>query len=113
MVAAGSRVGVPPPRYTVSRRGRPPPAAGDPNFASSASARSAISVTSASTNAATRARGPRDSEPAYTTKSQYGHSDTQNGTWMYSATGGCSTGAPAAAGPGDMVTGSGKLSAVS
>ena len=33
-------------------------------------------------------RGPRAAAPAKTTKSQYGQSETQNGTWTYSATGG-------------------------
>ena len=42
----------------------------------------------AATNAAIRFAGPRASAPATTTKSQYGHSETQNGTWTYSATGG-------------------------
>ena len=34
------------------------------------------------------AAGPRAAAPAYTTKSQYGQSETQNGMWTYSATGG-------------------------
>ncbi|MDQ1322902.1 MAG: hypothetical protein QG587_236, partial [Chloroflexota bacterium] len=29
----------------------------------------------------TREAGPRAAAPAYTTKSQYGQSETQNGTW--------------------------------
>jgi hypothetical protein len=32
-------------------------------------------------NAPIRADGPRAAAPAYTTKSQYGQSETQNGTW--------------------------------
>ena len=35
-----------------------------------------------------RDRGPRAAAPAKTTKSQYGQSETQNGIWTYSATGG-------------------------
>ena len=54
---------------------------GGPNAASRASARSPSSVSSAAANAAIRFAGPRAAAPATTTKSQYGQSDTQNGTW--------------------------------
>ena len=72
---AGSRVGVPPPMYSVSRTGR------SPNAVSRASTRKSSSARSAPTKASMRALGPRAADPAYTTKSQYGHSETQNGTW--------------------------------
>src|SRR5215211_1956751 len=84
--ADGRRVGVPPPRYTDSSSGRSP-VPGAPNEASAASARSAISASTASTKTSTRAAGPRAAAPAYTTKSQYGHRETQKGTCTYSATG--------------------------
>ena len=76
IASGGSRVGVPPPRYSVSSGGRAPE-----RERPAASARRSISVSSAPTNASTRAAGPRAAAPAYTTKSQYGHSETQNGTW--------------------------------
>jgi len=59
MDAEGSRVGVPPPRYT-DRSG----ALATPKAASAASARRSISVSSAATNASTRAFGPRAAAPA-------------------------------------------------
>ena len=74
--ADASSVGVPPPRYTLRSGARSRPKA-----ASAASARSVISASSASVNASTREAGPRAAAPAYTTKSQYGQSETQNGTW--------------------------------
>ncbi len=64
IASAGSRVGVPPPRYSVSSGGRAP------NARSAASARRSISVSRAPVNASMRAAGPRATAPAYTTKSQ-------------------------------------------
>ena len=49
--------------------------------ASSAAARRSISQSSATRNAPTRLRGPTARAPATTTKSQYGQSERQNGTW--------------------------------
>ena len=64
------------------RRGRRSRAAGTRRTPRAAHRRAgSISVSSASVNASTRAAGPRAARPAYTTKSQYGHSETQNGTW--------------------------------
>ena len=77
MSSAGRSEGVPPPMYTLSSAGRD-----DPNRSSSASARRSISVRTASRKAAIRAVGPRAAAPAYTTKSQYGQREMQNGTWM-------------------------------
>ena len=61
---------------------------GAPKASSRASARSSSSVATAASNAAIRFAGPRAAAPANTTKSQYGQTDTQNGTWTYSPTGG-------------------------
>ena len=93
------------------RRGTPSRAAGrarrTPSVRPAHPPAARSSASSASTNAAdARSRPARRRARRYTTKSQYGQSETQNGTWTYSATGGRAPGvsrSPRVARPGGRI----------
>jgi hypothetical protein len=71
--AAGSSVGVPPPKKTVDTSGRSP---------GSARAASCTSAIASAANPA-RASRPRSSDAVYVLKSQYAQREAQNGTCTY------------------------------